>query len=94
MPLQREITFGPKGTTDTAGLLGPTPDGKPPEQSRPPSKLPIGDYTEKLLASVGVTPEKYTAAKEALGMAPTCNCSKRKAWLNKAGDWLAEQLGG
>lgn len=47
----------------------------------------LGDYTESLLKSIGVTQDRYKAAKELFGLAPTCNCDKRKAWLNRVGEW-------
>lgn len=47
----------------------------------------LGDYTERLLSSIGVTQDRYKAAKELFGLAPTCNCDKRKAWLNRVGEW-------
>jgi hypothetical protein len=91
--ITRQIKVGGNSkVTDTAGLLGPTPDGKPAPPPTPKpvrQRLPLGDYTERMLSSVGVTPERYAAAKAALGMAPTCNCHKRKEWLNRAGEWLA-----
>lgn len=46
-----------------------------------------GDYTEALLKKIGVTEDRYKAAKEAVGLAPKCNCDKRKAWLNKVSEW-------
>jgi hypothetical protein len=49
----------------------------------------LGDYTERLLKSIGVTPERYVAAKAFAGLAPTCNCAARKEWLNKVGEWWA-----
>lgn len=88
-PVKQMANFG-KATakwgaepTDTAGILGPTP-----------GKLPLGDYTERLLRSVGITEDRYKDAKEELGMAPTCNCHERKLWLNRAGDWLARKVAG
>jgi len=47
----------------------------------------LGDYTESLLQSVGITKERYQAAKQLFGLAPTCNCDERKAWLNRVSDW-------
>jgi hypothetical protein len=83
----RRITIvGNQVVSDTAGEIAAAPINAPPASRK---RLPLGDYTERLLSSVGVTPDRYTAAKAALGMAPTCNCAKRKAWLNRAGEWLA-----
>jgi len=47
----------------------------------------LGDITEKALKSIGVTQDRYKAAKEIFGMSPTCNCDKRKEWLNRVSDW-------
>jgi hypothetical protein len=62
------------------------PIAERPQRANP---LPLGDYTEQLLASVGITKDRYAAAKEALGLPPTCGCASRQAWLNRAGAWLA-----
>jgi len=51
----------------------------------------LGDWTEQLLKSVGVTQDRYKAAKEFAGLAPTCSCDKRKEWLNKVSDWWRGQ---
>lgn len=53
-------------------------------KQRPPG---LGDCTEQLLASIGVTKERYVAAKELFGLAPTCGCEDRKAWLNRVSEW-------
>lgn len=47
----------------------------------------LGDITEKALKSIGVTKDRYKAAKELFGMSPTCSCDKRKKWLNRVSDW-------
>ena len=47
----------------------------------------LGDYTESLLQSVGITKERYVAAKQLFGLAPTCGCDSRREWLNKVSDW-------
>ncbi len=57
------------------------------------SQFGLGDYTEKLLAKIGVTPESYVAAKEFAGLAPTCNCAGRKEWLNRVSDWWRGESG-
>lgn len=49
----------------------------------------LGDHTERLLASVGITPERYKEAKRLFGLAPKCGCDKRKRWLNRVGAWLS-----
>jgi hypothetical protein len=50
-------------------------------------KKQLGDKMESMLESIGVTKDRYKAAKLALGFPPTCDCDKRKEWLNKAGVW-------
>lgn len=57
-----------------------------------PTILPMGDYTERLLGTVGITEDLYKAAKESLGLAPTCNCKARKEWLNRAGAWMRNKI--
>lgn len=52
-----------------------------------PKVFKLGDWTEKKLKQVGVSPERYTEAKTLFGFAPTCGCGKRKEWLNKVSDW-------
>lgn len=47
----------------------------------------LGDYTESLLASIGVTQDRYVAAKQLFGLPPTCGCDARKEWLNRVSDW-------
>lgn len=60
----------------------------PPGADKPTAThLGLGDYTEGLLQSIGVIKERYLAAKELFGFAPTCHCEARKAWLNQVSDW-------
>ena len=47
----------------------------------------LGDMLEEFLSGVGITKEGYRRAKEVFGMPPTCNCEKRKKWLNDVSDW-------
>lgn len=54
-----------------------------------PNPLPLGDHTERLLSRLGVTKDRYAAAKAAVGLAPTCHCEKVQEWLNRVGAWLA-----
>ena len=58
-----------------------TPDGTKPIREG------LGDWTERHLQSIGVTKERYKAAKELFGLAPTCGCDARKQWLNSVSDW-------
>lgn len=55
----------------------------------------LGDAVEKIFKQVGITEDRYKAAKQALGLPPTCGCSGRKRALNewqaKAQAWLAKQ---
>ena len=57
--------------------------GKVPVVTAPKKKAALqprelGDYTESLLESVGITKERYVSAKKYLGLAPTCNCASRR----------------
>ena len=54
-------------------------------------KIKLGDTTERILMSLGVTQERWVAAKKAVGLAPTCTCSGRKKWLNNLSDWISQQ---
>lgn len=48
----------------------------------------LGDHTERLLAELGITQDRYKEAKRRFGLAPACDCDKRKAWLNRVGAWF------
>lgn len=54
-----------------------------------PEVVRLGDKIEGALASLGVTQDRWLAAKESLGLPATCNCDARRDWLNR----LDEQLG-
>ena len=45
----------------------------------------FGDKVEKALNLMGITEDRYKEVKRMFGLPPKCNCSKRKAWLNKVG---------
>ena len=45
----------------------------------------LGNYTEQLLTSIGITKELFIEAKQLFGLAPTCGCAKRREWLNRVG---------
>ncbi len=47
----------------------------------------LGDYVERTLKKLGVTPERYAAVKDLFGLDPGCNCKARKEWLNKVSEW-------
>ena len=51
-------------------------------------KQGLGDRTERILASLGVTQERYVEIKAKFGLPPTCNCTARKTWLNNVGEYL------
>jgi hypothetical protein len=48
----------------------------------------LGDLARAFFVSVGVTEERYRAAKESLGLDPTCRCDDRRKWLNAMGQRL------
>ena len=48
----------------------------------------LGDELEKALTAIGITKDTYRKAKAAMGFPPTCNCDKRKEWLNQMGQRL------
>ena len=54
---------------------------------KPNERPKLGDWTEQQLKRIGVTQERYVEAKKRFGLAPSCNCASRKAWLNKVSDW-------
>lgn len=54
----------------------------------------MGDKLEAILKSVGITEDKYKEAKKLFGLPPTCNCGKRKEWLNRVGEWWESNKGG
>lgn len=59
------------------------------KQQRPERLKPgWGDRVQTALEGAGITQDRWIAFKEAFGGAPTCNCEKRKRWLNDVGDKL------
>ena len=50
----------------------------------------LGDFTESLLSSIGVTKDRYLEVKQLFNLAPSCNCEKRKEWLNQVSNWWRE----
>ncbi len=42
----------------------------------------FGDRIERYLTNIGITPESYGHAKEALSLLPDCYCSERKKAFN------------
>lgn len=51
------------------------------------NRLRLGDRVERMFKRVGITPDKYKAAKAAVGLPPTCKCPQIKEWLNNASEW-------
>lgn len=58
-------------------------DGRPLVNARPL----LGDRVEATLKKLGVTPERYAAAKELFGLPPSCGCEARREWLDKVSRW-------
>ena len=65
--------------THCGGVYG----GRCKLSKEPSNRQGLGDLTERLLKSVGITEDKWVAVKERFGYAPTCACKKRKEWLNE-----------
>lgn len=59
----------------------------------PAERKKLGDKVEALFASIGITQDKYKEVKEKFGWPPTCDCPKRKEWLNRVDDWLHGRSG-
>ena len=59
-----------------------------PAKPRPPL---LGDRTEQMLASIGITEEYYTEVKKRFGLAPKCSCGIRKKYLNRVDEWFRAQ---
>ena len=79
----KRVAVGPDGTRSFCRK-------KPiARRDQPGSSYKLGDITETALKSIGITEDRYKAAKELFGLQPTCNCQKRKDWLNKVSDWWA-----
>lgn len=45
----------------------------------------LGDLAEAFFKSVGITEERYGAAKVKFHLDPNCNCADRRRWLNEVG---------
>jgi hypothetical protein len=58
---------------------------KPDANSNAPPAPGLGDLAERFFASLGITEERYQAAKAAWHLDPKCNCADRKRWLNETG---------
>lgn len=53
---------------------------------------PMGDRVEQLMQSLGITEDRYRAAKALFGLPPTCHCAARKEWLNNVSAWWRGQV--
>lgn len=81
-------------TTTAPGLPVHRRCGRPrPAEAKGENPLPLGDWLDGMLSSVGVTKERYKEAKKLFGLPPTCNCPERQAWLNRVGAWAAGLVG-
>ena len=58
------------------------------ESQPPPAKRGLGDLAGDFFAAMGVTEERYKAAKVVLHLDPKCNCADRRKWLNEMGQKL------
>ena len=65
----------------------PVSDDRP--QATPQPKPGLGDLAGEFFSSLGISEERYKAAKAALHLDPKCGCADRRKWLNE----LGEQLG-
>lgn len=65
---------------------------KKSDPTKPRDKL--GDWVERQLAKIGVTPERYAYAKTQFGLPPDCKCKERKEWLNKVTGWWRGESSG
>ena len=57
-------------------------------EAPPAAKRGLGDLAGDFFASLGITEERYIAAKVVLHLDPTCNCADRRMWLNEMGQKL------
>lgn len=54
----------------------------------PPLTGELGDRVKKALDELGITEERWLTVKAEFGWPPSCNCEKRRAWLNRVSRWL------
>ncbi len=69
------------------GLHQPASDDSP--QAAPEPKPGLGDLAGEFFVSLGISEDRYKAAKAVIYLDPTCGCADRRKWLNE----LGEQLG-
>lgn len=60
----------------------------------PVTEFGLGDRVESLLASVGITKDRWLEAKKIVGLPPTCGCQSRQEYLNKVSAWWRGLGGG
>lgn len=64
---------------------------QPPEKVHAKCKKPpwqLGDDLETMLTALGVTKDKWKAAKQKFGLPPNCGCAARQEWLNRVSENL------
>jgi hypothetical protein len=78
---------------NACGNLLPRDYDEPPVHVCPGAKSEpgLGDAVESLLASIGITKDRYAQAKELFGLPATCSCDARREWLNRVSDWWRGQ---
>ena len=58
------------------------------QQMAPPPTRGLGDLAGDFFASLGISEERYKAAKVAMFLDPKCGCADRRKWLNELGAQL------
>lgn len=89
--LKRDFVKRPFRNCTIRHWLGRVADRSSANSDRLNKQVDLGDWTERQLARIGVTKDRYLAAKELFGLAPTCNCQQRKEWLNRVSAWWRGQ---
>lgn len=60
---------------------------------KPEKRAELGDLTERMLKSLGVTQERVEACLKKVGLPPHCGCAERKEamnqWSMKVRAWLS-----
>lgn len=56
-------------------------------ESREPGPPGLGDAVEALLASIGITKDRYRQVKQMFGLPPTCGCDEVQSRLNRI-EWF------
>ncbi len=91
--MQFDVTFpdGSKATLPHVGLGNDSPLTLVTYKRTVLRKEGWGDKLENQLTAIGVTKDWYKGVKEKFGLPPTCNCDRRKEWLNRVGAWWRGQ---